>query len=65
MPILSVVLVVLAVGVLMWVVNTWGGPYVHAPFLQLANVVAIIGTVIWLLHVSGVLKYLGDIKFGW
>jgi len=64
MSILTVIVVVLAVGVLMWAVHKYGTEYVHPPFLKIADVVAIVGTLIWLGWVIGLWDYLGIVRIG-
>lgn len=58
MPILTVILVILAIGALVALINTYGPPYIDAKFIKLINVVAIIGVIIWIMAVFGVWDYL-------
>ena len=58
MPILTIILVLLAVGALVALINNYGSPYVDAKFIKLINFVAIVGTIIWLLFILGVWDYL-------
>lgn len=61
MPLLTIILVILAVGVLVALINKYGSPYIDTKFLWLINAVAIIGTIVWLLAVLGVWDYLRKI----
>jgi hypothetical protein len=61
MPLLTVVLVLLVVGVLLALINYYGPPYVDAKFLRLINIVVVVAAVIWLLKVFGVWAYLSTI----
>jgi hypothetical protein len=58
MPLLTIILVLLAVGVLLAVINLYGPPYIDPKFLKLINAVAVIGSIVWLLAVFGVWDYL-------
>jgi hypothetical protein len=61
MPILTVILVILAVGVLVALINKYGPPYIAPGFIVLINVVAIVATIIWVLKVAGFWAYLSTI----
>lgn len=61
MPLLVVVLVLIAVGVLLSLVNRLGPPYIAPSYIKLINIVSIIATVIWLAKVFGVWEYLTKI----
>ncbi|HKQ57965.1 MAG TPA: Thivi_2564 family membrane protein [Candidatus Eisenbacteria bacterium] len=58
MSLLTVVLTIVVVGVLLWVINK----YVPMELKKLLNAVVIIVMVIWLLKVSGLFAYLGNVK---
>lgn len=58
MPLLIIILVLLAIGALLALINTYGSPYVDAKFIKLINAVAVIGSIVWLLYVFGVWDYL-------
>ena len=53
---IAVLLVLIAVGVVMWFVNTYLP--MDAKFKRLLNIVAIIMVIIWLLKVFGVVQYI-------
>ena len=60
MPLLTVIVTLVVVGVLLWLVNT------HVPMdgkiKSILNAVVVIAVVIWLLYGFGVLNGSGDIK---
>jgi hypothetical protein len=62
MPLISVVIVLIVVGVLLWLVNT------YIPMDQkiktIINVVVVIAVVLWLLNVFGVLGSIENIRIG-
>ena len=57
MPLINLVVVLVVVGVLLWLVNTYIP--MDAKIKQILNVVVVIAVVLWLLQVFGVL---GDIR---
>ena len=57
MPILTILLVLVLVGLVVWAVNKYVP--MTASFKNIFNVVAVILTIIWLLKVFGVFAYLG------
>ena len=62
MPLVSVVIVLIVVGVLLWLVNT------YIPMDQkiktIINVVVVIAVVLWLLNIFGVLGSIENIRIG-
>lgn len=62
MPLITVVIVLIVVGVLLWLVNT------YIPMDQkiktIINVVVVIAVVLWLLNVFGVLGSMENIRIG-
>jgi hypothetical protein len=52
MPIINVIIVLIVVGVLMWLVNSYVP--MAAPFKNILNVVVVIAVILWLLSVFGV-----------
>jgi hypothetical protein len=60
MSLISLVIILIVIGVLMWLVNTYIP--IAPPFKQIINVVVIIAVVLWLLSVTGVLGGVGDVK---
>lgn len=61
MPLLSIVLVLIVVGVLLWLVNAYIP--MASSIKKILNVVVIIAVIIWLLKVFGVLDSLSAIHF--
>jgi hypothetical protein len=51
----SVVLTVLAIGVVMFLVNRYGGEWIDGKFLKIANAVVVICIIFWLMSVFGLL----------
>jgi hypothetical protein len=62
MDLLSFVLVLVAVGVILWAVNT------HIPMdpkiRQVLNIAVVVGTVLWVLQVFGLISSLHGIRIG-
>jgi hypothetical protein len=59
MPILTVLLVLICIGLLLWAVNKYVP--MAASIKNIFNVVAIVLTIIWLLKVFGVFAYLQNV----
>lgn len=57
MSIISLILTLVLIGVLLWLVNTYGGAYIDGKILKIINVVVVICVVFWLLGVFGVLGH--------
>ena len=62
MPLINLVVVLIVVGVLLWLVNTYIP--MDSKIKQILNIVVVIAVVIWLLQVFGVLGSLGNIRIG-
>lgn len=60
MSLISVVVVLIVVGVLLWLVNTYIP--MDSKIKQILNVVVVIAVVLWLLQAFGLLGPLGDIR---
>ena len=60
MPLLTVVLTLIVVGVLLWLVNTYIP--MDGKIKQILNIVVVIAVVIWLLYGFGVLGNSGEIR---
>jgi hypothetical protein len=58
MSILTIILVLIAVGVLLWLVNTYIP--MDAKIKTILNIVVVIIVIIWLLKAFGILHYLTD-----
>lgn len=60
MPLLTVVLTLIVVGVLLWLVNSYIP--MDGTIKKILNAVVVIAVVIWLLYAFGVLNGSGDIR---
>jgi hypothetical protein len=59
MPIIQLLIILVIVGVLLWVVNSYIP--MDAKIKQILNIVVIIAVVIWLLNLFGVFGYFGNV----
>lgn len=48
MSLISLVVTLIVIGVLLWALNTLGGPYIDAKILKIINVLVIVCVVLWL-----------------
>jgi hypothetical protein len=62
MPLINLVVVLIVVGVLLWLVNSFIP--MDRKIKQILNIVVVIVVVIWLLQVFGVMGSLGNIRVG-
>lgn len=62
MPIIQLLLVLIVIGVLLWLVNTFIP--MDAKIKQIINVVVIIAVVFWLLSVFGAFSYFSGVHVG-
>lgn len=62
MPLINVVVVLIVVGVLLWLVNTYIP--MDGKIKSILNVVVVIGVVIWLLQAFGLMGDLRAIRIG-
>lgn len=62
MPLINVVIVLIAVGVLLWLVNTYIP--MDGKIKSILNAVVVIGVVIWLLQAFGLIGDLRKIRIG-
>ena len=60
MPIITIVIVLVVVGFLMWLINTYIP--MARPIKTILNVVVVIAVVLWLLSVFGIIHGFGNIK---
>ena len=60
MPLLTVILVLIGVGVILWLINTFIP--MQGAIKSILNAVIVIVVIIWLLNVFGVLDYLQQIS---
>ena len=62
MPLINVVVVLIVVGVLLWLVNTYIP--MDGKIKNILNIVVVIAVVIWLLQAFGLLGELSGIRIG-
>jgi hypothetical protein len=64
MELIQLVVVLIVIGVLLWLVNTYGAPYIDAKILTIINIVVVIAVILWLLTVFGLLPLGRSIRVG-
>jgi len=62
MPLIQLVLVLIAVGVVLWVINSYIP--MQSTIKKILNVVVIIAVIVWLLSVFGLIGNLSTIRIG-
>ncbi len=62
MPLISLVITLIVVGVLLWLVNTYIP--MDGKIKQILNAVVIIAVVLWLLSAFGLIGNLGNVRVG-
>jgi len=62
MPLITVVITLIVVGVLLWLVNTYIP--MDAKIKKVLNIVVVIAVVLWLLSAFGVIGNLGNVRVG-
>jgi hypothetical protein len=62
MSLISLVIVLIVIGVLLWLVNTYIP--MDAKIKQIMNIVIVIAVVLWLLQVFGLIGSLSNIRVG-
>jgi hypothetical protein len=62
MPLMTVLLTLIVVGVLLWLVNTYIP--MDGKIKRILNVVAVIGVVLWVLNAFGLFSQLGNVRVG-
>jgi hypothetical protein len=62
MPLVTIVLILIAVGVLLWLVNTYIP--MDSKIKGILNAVVVIAVVIWLLQIFGLLNTITNIHVG-
>jgi hypothetical protein len=60
MPLITVIVTLIVVGVLLWLVNTYIP--MDGKIKQILNIVVVICVVIWLLYAFGIINHAGDIR---
>lgn len=62
MPLIHLVIILVVVGVILWVINSYIP--MQATIKKILNVVVVIGVIIWLLGVFGLIGNLSAIRIG-
>ena len=62
MPLIQLVIVLVVVGVVLWLINSYIP--MQATIKKILNVVVVIGVIIWLLSVFGVIGNISAIRIG-
>jgi hypothetical protein len=62
MPLIQLVIVLVVVGVVLWLINSYIP--MQATLKKILNVVVVIGVIIWLLSVFGVIGNISAIRIG-
>ena len=62
MPLINLVIVLVVVGVVLWVINSYIP--MQATIKRILNVIVIIGVVLWLMSVFGLIGELSKIRVG-
>lgn len=62
MPLIQLVLILVAVGVILWIINSYIP--MQATIKKILNVVVIVAVIIWLLSVFGLIGDLSAIRIG-
>jgi hypothetical protein len=62
MPLMTVLITLIVVGVLLWMVNTYIP--MDAKIKQIFNVVAVVAVIVWVLNVFGLFRQLGNVHVG-
>jgi len=62
MPLMTVLITLIVVGVLLWLVNTYMP--MDGKIKRILNIVVVIVVVVWLLNVFGLIGSLGNLRVG-
>lgn len=62
MPLINLVIVLVVVGVVLWVINSYIP--MQTTIKKILNVVVVIGVIIWLLSIFGVIGNIASIRIG-
>ena len=62
MPLVTVVVTLIVVGVLLWLINTYIP--MDAKIKKILNIVVVIGVVLWLLSAFGLIGNLSNVRVG-
>ena len=61
MPIIQLILILAAIGILMWLLNNYGAQYMDAKYVKLINIVVFVCTILWILSLFFDLGSMGTI----
>ena len=62
MSLINLLIILVAIGVILWLINTYIP--MQATIKKILNVVVVIAVIIWLLSVFGVIDNIGNIHIG-
>jgi len=62
MPLLTIIITLLVVGVILWLINTYASAVVDAKMIKLINIIVVIFVVLWLLQILGVWGYMTNVR---
>ena len=62
MPLMTVLLTLIVVGVVLWLVNTYIP--MDGKIKRILNIVAVVAVVLWVLNVFGLFHNLGNVRVG-
>ncbi len=62
MPLLNLVIILVAVGVVLWLINNYIP--MDQKIKRILNVVVVIGVILWLLNVFGIIGSLSGLRVG-
>jgi hypothetical protein len=62
MPLLQLIIALVAVGAVLWLINTYIP--MDGKIKNILNVVVVIVVIVWLLRVFGVIDYMSDTRIG-
>ena len=62
MPLINIIIILVVVGVILWVINSYIP--MQSTIKKILNAVVVIAVILWLLNVFGVISSLSDIRIG-
>ncbi len=64
MDLLTLIIVLAAVGVVLWALNKWGSAFIDGNVLRIINIVALVVIVLWVLSLFGILDIVRSVHVG-
>jgi len=64
MDLLSLVVILVVVGVLLWALNTYAAQFIDAKILKIINIVVVVAVVLWVLKIFGLFHIASGIHVG-